>query len=345
MNKEIMNKSIKLLMCFLCYNLLLCSCNTTKKTNEQPSKDLKGVVIGYIPGDEYKEGQSKIRWEYLTHVNVSFLYIHADGSVDDSYVKQSLPLIVEKAHREGVKVLISLQSDSKNGFAQAIKSSEVRTRLIKEVVDYANRYGLDGIDVDYEIYDAVGPDLLLFISELYANKGEHLLQTCAVAQWNPTNQGGYTKEWHKYFDLINIMSYDNTGGWSTEGQHASYEQAIDGIRLWTQTLEAPPSKLVLGLPFYGYSWDDERIKNLGGSRAVRYSQLSAYYPEASIGETDQIGRTYYNGQATIRRKCQYAVENGLAGVMIWQLFQDSDVADTSLMEVIGQEMSQHVSAK
>lgn len=322
-------------VCLLCCSLLG-SCNS-KQLQAESKKPLKGVVVGYIPGGEFLDAQEMIRWEYLTHVNVSFLYIHGDGSIDDTLIQKAMPTIVDEAHRQGVKVLISLQSDGKNGFATAVKNAETRSKLVTTVINYARHHKLDGIDVDYEIYDSVCPELILFVSELYRRKGSDLLQTCAVAQWNPTNEGGYTTEWHRYFDLINIMSYDNTGGWSTEGQHASYEQAIDGIRMWTQTLEAPAAKLVLGLPFYGYSWDETQLK-IDSSRAVRYSQLFDRYPNEAVEKVDQVERTYYNGQPTIRRKCRYAIQSGLAGVMVWQLFQDSRAADKSLMQAIGQEM-------
>lgn len=140
-----------------------------------------GYVIGYIMADEYENQKSMIRWEYLTHLNVSFLYVHEDGSMDESTVRPCIAAIVKTAHEHGVKVLISLQSDSQDGFAKAVKVPVVRTRLVTDAIAFARENGLDGIDIDYELYGSIGPDVHAFVSELYTQKGAELIQTCAVA--------------------------------------------------------------------------------------------------------------------------------------------------------------------
>lgn len=294
----------------------------------------EGLVIGYIMADEYASQKSMIRWEYLTHVIVSFLYVHEDGTMDESTVNPCIAEIVKTAHEHNVKVLVSLQSDALNGFAQAVQTPVSRTKLVNDAISFARKHGVDGIDIDYELYSFIGPNVLAFVQELYAQKGDDLLQTCAVAQWD----AGYTTEWHRSFDYINLMTYDNTGHWGAEGQHSSYEQALDGVRKWNTDLQAPLSKLVLGLPFYGYTWDT--FDGWVTPTAVRYSQIFALYPNANVANLDQVGRTYYNGKPTIQRKCRYVKDTGLAGVMIWQLFQDTNSPETSLMQVIGDEMSE-----
>ncbi len=296
----------------------------------------RAVVIGYLPGSdwEYNAEFKNIRWEYLTHINVSFLYVTATGELLDSSVSEHLDEIRAEAQKHSVKVLISLQSDGQRGFAEAIKTERVRKKLAADAIRYVRDHQLDGVDVDFEVYDAVGPDLLAFVKELHAQKDPEMLQTCAVATWNAGQ--GYSTEWHNYFDYINLMAYDFTGGWGQEGQHASYEQAVDLINLWLTTLQAPASKLVLGLPFYGYSWDE--IPGVDDVKAIRYHQILANYPGQDVAGRDQLGRTYYNGKPTLLKKCRYVKENGLAGVMIWQLFQDAKTEEESLLKAVGEEM-------
>lgn len=307
------------------------------KAEEEPEPEAKHVVIGYIPGAdwEYDAEFKNIRWDYLTHVNVSFLYVTAEGDLLDGNVSAHLEEIRTEAHKHGVKVLISLQSDGNQGFAKIIKTDAGRKKLAANAVKYAQDHQLDGIDVDFEIYDAVGPNLLAFVKELHHQKGEELLQTCAVATWNAGQ--GYSTEWHRYFDYINLMAYDFTGGWGKEGAHASFDQAVGLINLWLTTLQAPAEKLVLGLPFYGYSWDN--LPGLDDVKAIRYHQILAQYPGEDVANRDQVGRTYYNGKPTLIRKCTYVKEHGLAGVMIWQLFQDAKSDEESLLKVVGEEMN------
>lgn len=39
----------------------------------------------------------------------------------------------------------------------------------------------------------------------------------------------------------------------------------------------------------------------------------------------QVSGWYFNGPATVRRKAQWAKQHGLAGVMVWEVGQDSPV--------------------
>lgn len=306
-----------------------------KELKEEGNNTLKKVVIGYIPGDdwEYATEFKNIRWDCLTHMNVSFLYVTAEGNVLEGSVKEHLNEILKTAHAHGVKVLISLQSDGNKGFAVAIKDKAIRTKLVDNTIAYARTHQLDGIDIDFEIYDEVGPNLLAFVKELNEKKDKDMLQTCAVANWNAGK--GYSTEWHRYFDYINLMAYDFTGGWTKEGQHASFEQTVGLVNLWLTTLQAPASKLVMGLPFYGYSWDD--FPGQDDVKALRYHQILERFGQDAAGK-DQMGRTYYNGKPTIIRKCNYVEDHGLAGVMLWQIFQDAKEDTNSLLKVVGEEI-------
>lgn len=293
----------------------------------------KKVVIGYLPGSDWAYGSrfKNLRWEYLTHVNISFLYVNSDGDLADGSVSKNIAEIRDVAHSKGVKVLIALQSDGKNGFVAAIKDPAIRTRLVNNTIKYARDNGMDGIDIDFEVYESVGPNLVAFMKELYEKKGD-LLVTSAVATWNAGQ--GYSTDWHKYSDYINLMAYDFTGGWSKEGQHSSYESSIGLVNLWLNTLQAPASKLVLGLPFYGYTWD--KIPGADDVKAIRYHQIMSAYPGQFVSQKDQVGRTYYNGKPTLERKSKYVKDNGLAGVMIWQIFQDAEEDEESLLKHVGE---------
>lgn len=297
--------------------------------------NVRDYVVGYIPANygKYPEAWSKIKWHYLTHINVAFVYVKFSGELDDGIVKNRIPELRELAHENGVKILLSLRSDKEGEFYTAIRNEYSRKILVDNIIKYALENGFDGIDVDYENYDKICPELISFVRELHNKKGRKLLLTCAVASWNPVLQGGYTSKWHSYFDIINIMTYDFTGTWSKEGQHSSFEQTVKGIEMWTNELDAPAYKLTMGLPFYGYSWDDEVFK--ATPVAVSYDQILNAYPNEKVWEKDQVGRTYYNGCLTIEKKCLKAKEMNLGGVMVWQILHDTDSEKYSLMNVVG----------
>ena len=167
-------------------------------------------VVGYIMDDnKFDQKFSDLRWDYLTHLNVAFMLIGPNGELKDDGIKQRLPEITETAHQNNVKVLISLQSDG-DGFYKAVKNPLVRKKLAQNIIDYVKANNLDGFDLDYELYDHICPELVLFAKEIHKVKSRKMLQTCAVPCFNPTKEGGYTDKWHKYFDFINMMAYDAT---------------------------------------------------------------------------------------------------------------------------------------
>lgn len=298
------------------------------------------VVIGYLPANEFDAQSDNIRWEYLTHVNISFAHVKADGTLNTDKVPASkLSEIRAKAHEHGVQVLISINKNSSGEFRTAINNETTRNTLAQNIVAFTKTNQLDGFDIDYEDYDNWNAaSLVAFAKALHEAKEEDMLMTCAVICWQR-----YTSEWQQYFDYINIMSYDRVMGGSntTPGQHATYESFVSDLNHWATTEQAPRSKIVGGLPFYGYSWDSEIEKDNVG--AVRFKGIIAHfttkgYTAEEIADADQISKTYYNGRPTIRKKCQYVMDRGFGGVMIWQLFQDAKQEDLKLIKVVGEEI-------
>lgn len=301
------------------------------------------VVIGYIIANEWNmDNQSNnIHWEYLTHINVSFVHAKSDGTLNTSKVQaDKLTQICTKAHERGIKVLISINKNSSGEFDAAISSEVTRNKLAQNIVKFTKENQLDGFDIDYEDYDNWNAASLVdFAKALYEAKEEDMLMTCAVITWKD-----YTSEWQQYFDYINIMSYDYVMGGNnntTPGQHASYDKFVSALDYWLNKQKAPKSKIIGGLPFYGYSWDNNMSKdNIG---AVHFSEIINHfvnqgYTVEEIADTDQISQTYYNGRPTIRKKCRYVVENDFGGVMIWQLFQDAEQEEYQLIKVVNEEM-------
>lgn len=298
------------------------------------------AVIGYMPLSdwEFEEQYARTKWEYFTHINVSFALVKQDGTLDLSKVEERIDRVCDDAHRNGVKILISLAKATTGQFTIAISNPASRALLVENIIKFTKEKGLDGFDIDYEEYDnwnANFPSLLTFIRDLYTAKEkeeEKMLMTCAVVgEWL-----NYTKEWQQYFDYINLMSYDKGSFTETPVQHASYDSFVGDLNAWATTFAAPKSKIVGGLPFYGYSWDP----TVPGDevRAIRFCTIVDKFPGAE--DLDVAGnKIYYNGRPTIQNKCKYVVDNDFGGVMIWQLFQDAHQDSKRLITVVGEEMN------
>ena len=156
-------------------------------------------------------------------------------------------------------------------------------------------------------------------------------------------------------DVVGIMNYDYTGPWSpTTGflaplfSNPDNPRHSNSIELSIASYEAagvPAKKLLMGLPFYGYSWSAvsntgnglfQAGKGVRGDRPYRYIRtLSA--PFASYRDPHSQapwlfdGETFwtYEDPTSVRYKVSYAVEQHLGGVMIWEL--SGDTADAELL--------------
>lgn len=293
--------------------------------------DIKPYVIGYMREHNFEMFFNKLDWSKLTHVNLGFISMKTSEpeDINTRWVRSQAQKIVKIGHQHGVKVLVSVAPKFK-----AIETEEARRKAVDYLIAFVEEYGLDGLDIDYEDYSHLGPELLAFVKALRNKAGRSMLLTCAV---NTSNKG-YTEEWHNYFDLIHIMAYDMQ--WGKDQQRAPYEGAVRAIDNWIIQGKTPAYKLTLGLPFYGYTWDSEVFPELSGidtdaGASQGYWAFKKRYPNHNVWELDQVGRSYYNGMPTITKKCRLALSEGLSGVMIWDLScDDYDDYEHSLTKAV-----------
>ena len=143
---------------------------------------------------------------------------------------------------------------------------ELRTTIVKTIVDLVNKYSFDGIDLDFEGFAFVdgnttwpktAPNWVLFVKELsVALRAEQkLLSISAPYAFNPAEKqkGYYVYSWAEIassIDRLRIMTYD----------YSVAKPGPIGPISWTEkTLQyaisiMPASKVFIGLPGYGRDW-------------------------------------------------------------------------------------------
>jgi hypothetical protein len=108
------------------------------------------------------------------------------------------------------------------------------------------------------------------------------------------------------FDLVNVMSY------------SSYNSAVKDLDYYANQEKIPPSRLVLGVPFFG-STDDDKEES--------YKNILAAYPNAwkvdlaAGGSLDDGLAFHYVGESTMAQETQLGKKYG--GVMFWDLGNDA----------------------
>ncbi len=283
-------------------------------------------IIGYVPGWIDVETFAKgFDYSKVTHLNYAFQNPDASGNLASG--NNGLKLLVEKAHQNKVKVLVSMGGGSAAGdpvkanYQSQITTPEKRAAFISKILVYLEQYNLDGFDVDEE-GPAINQDYEPFVRQLADSlKPKGLLLTAAVG-WGGESIPNTA---FQYFDFINLMSYDLTGSWNPDkpGQHSPYWYAQQMI-LDYKNRGVKKEQICLGLPFYGYGFYSQ-------TGDFPYNKILQKYPDA--WKSDQVGDTiFYNGVNTIRRKTELALAEA-SGVMIWELSTDG-VGEKSLLNAI-----------
>lgn len=284
-----------------------------------PKSEAQFRVVGYFANwNDVVPMAKSFDYSKVTHLNYCFVNVtNNQGSLDG--MDNRLDTVVKYAHNSGVKVLISMgggamSTEQENNYYYLISNESRRAQFIDSITNYLDRYDLDGFDMDIE-GPRINSNYGAFIAQLSDSlKAQGKLLTAALGDWGGEN---VPHEVVPLFDFINIMSYDATGSWDQNnvGQHSSYELAFEGVEKWAAR-GADKRNLTIGLPFYGYAFND--LKSLG---FAYYSDILNRYPEAY--NQDTVGSIIlYNGIPTIQQKTYLALDSA-GGVMIWELAYDT----------------------
>jgi GH18 family chitinase len=302
----------------------LAACSQTAETptplpTPTPAPPFK--IIGYVTPAVIVE---TIPFDKLTHVNYAFAIPNEDGTLKPLGNKWKLGNLVDAAHAQNVKVLISVGGWGYDDAFEMLAADETaRATLVQALVDLVETHNLDGVDMDWEYPDAaaVSPDSADNYVKLMQALGAEMrdrdkLLTAAVAAVGPSADG-ITAPVFAEVDFLNLMVYDKGG----EGHHSPLSYAEESLAYWRQR-GLPQEKTVLGVPFYG------RPQYLSYREIVKQNREAAWQDEIEYFGSP----VYYNGIPTIQEKTKLALEEA-SGIMFWTLEEDT-IDETSLLQAI-----------
>ena len=187
-------------------------------------------------------------------ISPTWFYLEdAQGGVHDLASRN----YVETCHAKGIQVwgLVSnLESEGLDDEAFLYQRS-LRQNFINNMMEKAQEYGLDGINLDFEsMSEEVGESYVQMVREMSlacANQGLIL----SVDHYVPTEYTEHydREEQAKFVDYIVIMGYDEHYAGSDEGSVASLSFVENGVKD-TIGYQVPPEQIILGMPFYTRMW-------------------------------------------------------------------------------------------
>ena len=319
---------------FLILNFLIISCSSVDDIDVIENGELfsnQARVVGYYSTCCFSE-YDKIQFCKLTHLNIAFANPQTDGTIvlpgnSGDLLKNVMD--TARSQNSNIKIYISLaggwlSDEMANTWKNFLASPQDRPILIEKIVSYVLDNGFDGVDVDLEWgYVTTGySDFVIELRDALKEQSKGI----TAAYPSETRYSLITEEALNALDFINLMVYDYTGPWNpSPGQHSSYNHARRGISFWKNKVGINPSKLTLGVPFYGYDFQNS-------TTVESFTYGSMVDSDVSNSEKDNVGNKYYNGRPTIANKVKLASQN-LSGIMIWRLGADS-FTEYSLLETI-----------
>ncbi|MBZ4647257.1 MAG: glycoside hydrolase [Clostridia bacterium] len=325
--------------------------------------NVKGSMTENIPRQSWKPEKGKINlvWEYVHKKTPDMSKVKKINGLDivsptwftivdkkGTVANRADVKYVEWAHNNGYKVwgLLSNNFDP-DLTSEVLNNTELREKIIQQVLLYAQIYNLDGINIDFENVYLKDRDMLTqFVREFVPILREQGL----VVSMDVTVKSG-SENWSMFYDrkalaevvdYIAVMTYDQH--WSSSpiagsvAQLKWVENSIKGI-----LKEVPAHKLLLGLPFYTREWKEEIVD---GKKKVTSKALSMEAAQKIIKEkkadvtwdeeSGQYYAQYQEGQAvykiwledakSINLKSSLVHKYDLAGVASWRRgFESEDI--------------------
>ncbi|MBQ7679492.1 MAG: chitinase [Butyrivibrio sp.] len=281
-----------------------------------------------------------------------FMIAGEDGSIRDVAASD----YAARAHAMGLEVWGVV--DNFNGVAAEVSTEAVlsheesRRNLISALIARAQELGIDGINVDFEqIQSSYASSYVEFLRELSVACRRNGL-VCSVDDPVPFDFNSYydLREQGIMLDYVVIMGYDEHYAGSTEaGSVASIGYVENGVARATR--EAPPSKVVLALPFYTRVWRtakdgslssealpmtvaQEFIRNHGLTEKWDEETCQNYYEYTDKKET--LVQIWNEDAMSIETKLSVSSGYGIGGYAAWELgYETPDIWDVILPYVKG----------
>ena len=359
-----MKKVLPLLpLCFF----LSCSKSLITDNERQISEPL---VIAYYAGDEESIDQFDLTG--VDQIIFSFMHLKGNRlAIDDAADSLTLlNLIAQKEKYPGLKVLVSLGGwggceTCSNVFATEAGREEF-AQSSAEIIEF---YEADGIDLDWEYPGISGypghpyqPEDKANFTDVVVRLRNHLKEDAVLsfAAGASSRFIEHSVEWDKVMPLVdhvNLMTYDFYGaGSDSTGHHTALGTDDFGGRSAFRTIEELIQKgvrldqMVLGAAFYIKTFKNVPNVNQG---LYQPAEWNSSYNQVNFEEVAQDFEFYWDDSAaapyaydsinqifatfddhqSVRLKSTYVRDNGLKGIMFWQLMNDKK-SDGLLSEMV-----------
>ena len=241
--------------------------------------------------------------------------------------------LVNKMHQKGTDVWALVSDfDTNVDFAALYSSKKARTNMVNTLINDAEKYGFDGINLDFEnIKSAYAKDYLQFVRELsIACERKGLVLSTDNYKPEAYNRCYNLKEQSRFVDYVIVMAYDEHYAGTDAGSVASLPFVKEAVEATVQLVGK--EHVIAGIPFYTRIWtttDGNTTSravgmqaavdqlNSDGQVALWNDDCGQYVASYTVGNSTR--QIWFEEEKSIEAKMQIIQENNVAGVAGWKL--------------------------
>lgn len=318
------------------------------------------VILGFAPYWNLKK-LTPNSLESITHFAYFNLHLNSDGELytklnrqeEDPGFTNYKRLLAGTVNRGTKPLILTFMPESQAALSSILASQSTRTQTIATITHTLSQSHASGVNIDFEplgdIPLSLRDNFTLFIQELRAQLSA--LQTLRLLTisiypsaatrpriWDLSGLAPST-------DYFVVMTYDYTmPGSSSAGPNSPLRGSGDLFEhdiiknIAELSRLVPSSKLLLGIPFYGYQWDTvdqskyspvesyasvaslERIEAMLTDHTLELIwDRNSLTPYGIASKSGQISQIYFENETSIRLKLEFVKSANLGGIAIWAL--------------------------
>jgi hypothetical protein len=313
-------------------------------------------VVGFLP--YWDVGAFTPAYGQLTTLVYWSVNLARGGSIARSgqgwstLASSGLALAVSEAHAAGDRVLLTVFSESPSVIhSVSAHPSSAGRRLAEKLAPLLTAGSFDGIDLDIEgDSTADRPGFVRFVAAFSRSlkslgpSWSTMLDTYPSSAFDPL---GFfdVKALARYVDELFVMAYDmQVPGVASATAPLTNAYLNDAMTLAEYATVVPTSRIVLGIPLYGYDFPAanryDGAETTGTPVAVTYAEIVAAghkpvwdpateTPYTVFKRKGKWHQTWFDDPVSIALKASLAARYGCAGVGVWELGMSGDNASVA----------------
>jgi hypothetical protein len=277
---------------------------------------------------------------------------NGDGSLDESgpgwngYESQDLADLVTRSHAAGDRVVLTVTCFSQSALDEITSDPTAAATLSSALITAVSAKNLDGVNFDFEGEGSADRDgltsLITQVSAALHAANPHWQVTMATYASAASDSAGFydVAALAPALDGFFVMAYDMNDPVTP----SATAPLVGGGYNDTETLQqftavVPASKVILGVPYYGYDWPTtngtQGAQSTGGETPLSYGTIAAagnptYWDDSTqtAWTSYQVGgqwhETYFDDPTSLALKAQLANTFHIRGLGIWALGMDGN---------------------